>query len=180
MNLTGQIQNIAEDDIVQIWLDTYDDMFSDFDPRPYSKRMWSDDFITQIKKVIKDRSKKVGVLRILIPVKEKSEEVEIILVKRLSEFFKHRKQEVIQVRKESFLRSFYYITAGIASMLLTEYLSFIYQNKFSWHFLLQIFEPLGWFLIWTGLDIIIVTRKELHDITFFSKLADSKIEFAIY
>lgn len=180
MNFKGQIQNIAEDDIVQIWLDTYDDMFSDFDPRPYSKRMWSDDFITQIKKVIRDRVKKVIILRILLPVKEKNEKVEIILVERLSEFFKQRKQEVIKVRKESFYRSFYYITAGIASMLITEYLSFIYQNKFSWHFFLGIFEPLGWFLIWTGLDIIIVTRKELHDITFFSKIAGSKIEFAMY
>ncbi len=180
MNITGQIQNIAEEDIVQIWLDTYDDMFSDFDPRPYSKRMWSDDFITQIKKVIKDRSKKVAVLRILIPGKENREDVEKILVERLSEFFKYRKKEVLQIRKESFFKGFYYITAGVAIMFLTEYLSFSYENKFSWHFLLRIFEPLGWFLIWTGLDIIIVSRKEFHDITFFSKLADSKIEFAIY
>lgn len=180
MNFTGHIQNIAEEDIVHIWLDTYDDLFSDFDPQPYSKRTWSDDFITQLKRVIKDRTKKVGILRILVPVKEKREEVEIILVKRLSEFFKHRRKEVLKVRKESFFKGFYYITAGIFIMLLTEYLTFTFENRFSWHFLLRIFEPLGWFLIWTGLDIIIVSRKEFHDLTFFSKLADSIIEFATY
>lgn len=180
VHLTGKIQKVAEENIVQIWLDSYDDMFSDFDPRPYSKRMWSDDFIVQIRKVIKDHSKKVSVLRILLPVKEKQETVEGVLIKRLSKFFEQRGAEISQSRKETINKGILYILMGIVVMLTTEYLSYINKDNFSWHLLLRVFEPLGWFLLWMGLDIIVDSRKSIHDISFFSKLASARIEFAVY
>ena len=180
MHLTNQINRIAEENIVQIWLDSYDDMFSDFDPRPYSKRMWSDDFLIQIRKVIKDHSKRISVLRILLPAKVKQEIVDKILVKRLSVFFEDRRNAVLRNRKETVFKGILYIFLGILVMLTTEYLSYINKNNFSWHLLLRVFEPLGWFLLWMGLDIIVDSRKGIHDISFFSKLAASRIEFAVY
>ncbi|AVR45576.1 hypothetical protein C7S20_10035 [Christiangramia fulva] len=180
MHLTGQIPKVAEENIVQIWLDSYDDMFSDFDPRPYSKRMWSDDFIIQIRKVIKDHPKKISVLRILLPGKEKQEMVEKDLIKRLSNFFEARRNEVLRSRKETIYKGILYIFLGILVMLTTEYLTYINKDKFSWHLLLRVFEPLGWFLLWMGLDIIVDSRKSIHDISFFSKLAAARIEFAVY
>lgn len=65
--------------LVQMWLDSYDDIFSDFEPRPFSTRMWSDDFIFQIRKVKKEHPKKVTALRILFPEKVRKESVDKIL-----------------------------------------------------------------------------------------------------
>ena len=36
---------------ISIWLETYDDIFSDFDPKAYSERVLSDDFLVEIRKV---------------------------------------------------------------------------------------------------------------------------------
>ena len=32
---------------VSLWLDTYEDIFSDFDPRPYGQRALSEDFVAE-------------------------------------------------------------------------------------------------------------------------------------
>jgi hypothetical protein len=33
-------------EVISLWLATYDDLFSDFDPRSFTKRVLSDDFIS--------------------------------------------------------------------------------------------------------------------------------------
>ena len=40
---------------ISIWLDNYDDIFSGFDPKPYSERVLSDDFLTEVGKVCKEK-----------------------------------------------------------------------------------------------------------------------------
>src|ERR1051326_4244593 len=39
---------------ISIWLDTYDDLYSDFDSRKFSKRMVSEDFIYELKRNSKE------------------------------------------------------------------------------------------------------------------------------
>src|SRR5690349_704077 len=39
---------------LSIWLDTYDDIFSDFDPRPLNERALSDDFLSEARKMARD------------------------------------------------------------------------------------------------------------------------------
>ena len=53
---------------ISIWIDSYSDMFSDFDPRSFSERTISNDFIAQLKKVSRDTKGKVSVLKLLVPV----------------------------------------------------------------------------------------------------------------
>ncbi len=40
---------------LSIWLDIYDDIFSDFDSRPFHERALSDDFIHEAKKMAKEK-----------------------------------------------------------------------------------------------------------------------------
>ena len=42
-------QKILEMSEISLILDTYDDMFSSFDPRPYSQRALSEDFLSEAK-----------------------------------------------------------------------------------------------------------------------------------
>ena len=60
-------KRILELSEISVALDSYDDIFSDFDPRDYSKRGLSEDFINEVKKA--SRAKPTGglELKILIP-----------------------------------------------------------------------------------------------------------------
>ena len=35
---------------ISFWLDSYDDLFSDFDPRPYAQKGFSEDFLDEAKR----------------------------------------------------------------------------------------------------------------------------------
>src|SRR3989339_701864 len=60
-------QSIRHISQVSMWLDGYDDIFSDFDPRPYSQRSLSDDFLSEAKKVSSGKTGDRLELRFLIP-----------------------------------------------------------------------------------------------------------------
>lgn len=180
MNISDHNREHSRDGVVQMWLDSYDDMFSDFDPRPFPTRMWSDDFIFQIRKVIKEHPKKVTVLRILLPEKVRKESVDEMLAERLSNYFISGRSEVVLSKKKAIYKGILYILIGTSIMLVIEYIKFINKKNFSWHLLLQVLEPLSWFLIWMGLDTIVDSRKTMQDLRFFSKLANVHIEFSIY
>ena len=45
---TDERKRLLQMSEISLWLDTYDDIFSDFDPRPYSQREMSEDFLKEI------------------------------------------------------------------------------------------------------------------------------------
>ena len=52
---------------VSLWLDTYEDIFSDFDPHPFGQRALSEDFLAEAKRAVRDRRDEVPELRLLVP-----------------------------------------------------------------------------------------------------------------
>ena len=70
---------------------------------------------------------------------------------------------------------------GIILMLTASYLSFMQPERFHIHFLLVLFEPAGWFLLWAGLDHLVYSSKESKkDLNFYSKMTKSEINFSTY
>jgi len=59
------ITNLREGNISLI-LDSYDDIFSDFDPGDYSERALSDDFLSECKKAAVNKEERLE-LRFLVP-----------------------------------------------------------------------------------------------------------------
>lgn len=173
--------SFAEPTEISIWLDNYDDLFSDFDPRPYSERTLSDDFLSQTKKVAKDRTGNIVRLKLLLPEAVRSKKDETIVAKRLHIHFKNKLEQLQDERKGWIRKGLQLTAAGIAMMIAASYLSFINPEKYVIHLLLILFEPAGWFMLWTGLDHLIYysgnTRNELD---FFSRMADAEIEFVTY
>ena len=47
---------LTETKDIKIWIDEYDGIFSDFDPRPYSERNMSDDFLNECNKLFRENS----------------------------------------------------------------------------------------------------------------------------
>ncbi len=167
---------------ISLILDSYDDLFSDFDPRGYEERALSEDFLSECKRASRDKpedSKELE-LRLLVPGNKRNEQIEETIKKRLhSHFTKHhheRQAEKRKIREEGAL----WILIGtlltlIASSLLDKNKSFIINIFF------VILEPAGWFSFWTGLDRLYSSREEkIPDLIFYKKMSKSKISFFSY
>jgi len=180
----GEQQKVLQGNISLV-LDSYDAIFSDFDPRPYSERMISNDFLGECKRAVHDKEG-LDQLRLLIPSHMRKPNEEIHIKKRLKEYFrKHLLEEEKEIRsiKREGVR---WIIIGsvilILSTLLYEYKTLAYMGfKFLVDFLFVISQPAGWFTFWEGLGkIFIVTREHSPNYDFFRKMQNTEIYFFNY
>lgn len=176
--------NVREGNISLV-LDSYDDLFSDFDPRHYSERMLSDDFLSEVKRATRDKEGVVE-LRLLVPMAKRKAHEEFLIKRRLKEYFrKHLKEEektISKIKREGL--SWFFIGSFILVLS-----TFLYEYKLEvssyWGFLMDflfiITQPAGWFTLWEGLGkIFIVSREESPNYNFYKKLSEANIYFLNY
>lgn len=166
---------------ISLMLDDYNDIFSDFDPRPNLVRMLSVDFLDEIKRATRD--KKEGLeLNFLIPQHLREIKEENVIKKRLKNHFRKHyetsKQEVNSILKEGV----FFVAFGVILMFLAAYVLFTFkESTFLTTFLVVILEPAGWFLFWEGLDLVIFEpKKRSHDLVFYKKMSKARIYFNSY
>ena len=163
---------------ISLWIDEYDDIFSDFDPRSYADRNISDDFIYELKRLCRESEFYIGELRLQVPEKLRKEKEESVIVKSLQQYFKKNLLLFSQKLKTEKRKGLLMILIAVFSMTIGSYLLSIQSTHFLIHTLLVIFESSGWFLLWAGFENIISThRKELPEFEFFKKLSKSAIRF---
>ncbi|MEK6873358.1 MAG: hypothetical protein AABW91_00785 [Nanoarchaeota archaeon] len=167
---------------VSLILSSYDDIFSDFDPRNYAQRALSDDFLQECKRAVRDKTdtNEGFDLRLLVPKYKRNINDEIKIKIRLkNHFLKHyleKKNEIKNMRIEGMI----WFVVGIVFSLMA---AFIYQLRegFIFHLLFVILEPAGWFTVWSGLDkIFINSRDRLPDVKFDKKMHSANIMFIDY
>jgi hypothetical protein len=161
---------------IPLVLESYNDLFSDFDPRPYSQRALSKDFIEECQKASED--KKNGIeLKLLINKKERNNKEEDLIKKRInSHFSKHFLEKKKELLKMRFVGSIWFLV-GCFLIVLTTFLDL--QNQFFLvKVLIAIAHPGGWFFLWEGLGKIIIHSKEKKgDQVFYKKMNRAKISF---
>ena len=54
------IERHAKNGNISLILESYTDIFSDFDPRPYDQRTLSDDFLLECKKAVRRKNKTIS------------------------------------------------------------------------------------------------------------------------
>jgi hypothetical protein len=164
-------------------LDTYDDIFSDFDPRPYKERVISDDFLSEAKKETLEHESGRVLLQLMIPQAVRNESNERLIIERLRAF---HKSEAIRYDKEiskTRLRGVFLIIGGAILNVIAALLSRYAQghDNFMMSLLVVIMEPAGWFTVWSGFDQVffsINTKKPDRD--FHARMSASKITFLPY
>lgn len=166
---------------ISLIIDSYDDIFSDFDPRPFNERTLSDDFLVECKKAVRDRKEpEFGFeLRILTPNNIRSINDELKIRKRIKNYFQKRlnekEKETYGLRNEGII----WFIFGVIFILIATYIGTF--NQFIFRFLFVIFEPAGWFTIWSGLDkIFIETKEKKPEIEFYRKMNNLQIIFTSY
>jgi hypothetical protein len=175
-------KRILELSEISVALDSYDDIFSDFDPRDYSKRGLSEDFINEVKKA--SRAKPTGglELKILIPENLRNKSHEHVIKDRLKHYFSHHHTLFEKETRSTITRGFYFIILGLILMMIATVIKFTYgQSNLTMDFFIILLEPGGWFLFWEGLNILLLeSRKMKPELEFHKKLASSEIEFVTY
>jgi len=66
-------------------------------------------------------------------------------------------------------------------MFLATYISFLQLSDFASKLVLALFEPGGWFLLWTGMELMILNSwSKMTDKVFFDRFANIHVEFSSY
>lgn len=178
MSASAESRTEASTHGITIWLDSYDDIFSDFDSRGYSDRVFSDDFLNELRKLSREDDGQIESFHFLLPANVRKEETEKIISRRLHGFFKKNYEraglDVKQTRRKGILFS----ALGLVLLLLAGFISFHRPAQIGLHLLMVTCEPAGWFLIWMGYDLFMngVARKKT-DLSFYTKILRSGIRF---
>lgn len=165
---------------ISLLLNSYNDIFSDFDPRNYSVRSLSDDFLNEAKRATLDKSLRSIELKFLVPHNKRSLHEEEVIKKRLKEYFKRHHTLVYEEIKAMVQQGLLFTIFGILLMFLGVFVSFKETTMLT-KFLIILLEPGGWFFFWEGLDQVIFEPKtKKHELDFYKKMSNSKINFLSY
>src|SRR3954469_17704523 len=74
---------------ISIWIDKYDDVFSDFDSRPFAERSLSDDFLREVQKMTSRKTNGNMRLKFHVLDGQRSAESEAIIIDNLNAHFRN-------------------------------------------------------------------------------------------
>jgi hypothetical protein len=171
--------HFKDDKEIPLILNSYDDIFSDLDPRDYLKRALSGDFLLECKKASSDKKNKISI-KLFIPKDKRDLEKEKKIKKRLKDHFdKHFNEKKKELKKLNRVGLSWFFL-GCFLIILTSIQDFS-KGSFIIKVLINISHPAGWFFLWEGMGKILLTSKERKsDFIFYKKMIESNVEFFDY
>lgn len=177
--MADQVQRIKDLKEIAIVIDSWDDIFSDFDPRPLNERILSEDFIVELRRRYRETRRGDFVVTICAPKALKDDKSENMVIQRLKKHFRHRflqrQKEIIRLR----IKGGIFVVFGIfclAFLMLVTY--FKIYLRLTIEILSIIFMPLGWFGIWEGFSKIVDTSPAfIQEEILFDKLSKAVYRF---
>ena len=168
------------DNEINLGLDSYDDIFSDFDPRPYKKKALSVDFLSEAKRASRDLAEVK--LKLFIPTDKRNLKEEGLIKKRLNEHFKKHHGLLEKEKRQIIKHGLLYAGVGIILMIFATFILLSeLDNTFLITFLIVILEPAGWFLFWEGsYQTIFESKMKETDYMFYKKMTKCDISFVHY
>ncbi len=164
---------------VKLWLDSYDDIYSDFDSRQYHKRRISEDYLDELRNELKISEKFDGNIILLLPKSKRAEASEIIIAKGLSAYFIkqyefHKNKCAVKLKNGILL-----FISGFFIMLFNTWFSFHFSQSFAVNFLRILLEPAGWFLLWAAFDFLYYDFTKLKaERNIYKQISSAQILFA--
>ncbi|HVY01975.1 MAG TPA: hypothetical protein VHA12_04395 [Candidatus Nanoarchaeia archaeon] len=176
----GEIKEIVNQAEVSLILDTYNDIFSSFDPRPYNERSLSEDLLSEAKRAVRDKGEGIE-LRFIIPKAQRSIAHETLIKQRLKDHFrKHHymvQRELTAYKKQAVTL----IAVGTIIGFIAVWLSITNIYEILKHAVEIILSPASWFTIWTGFEhLTFPPKKETQEEQFYRKMIDAHISFTGY
>lgn len=141
---------------IAIVIDSWDDVFSDFDPRPLSQRTLSEDFIEEMKRRYRETRTGEFSITIYLPDGLRNANSEKMVRQRLKKHFHHQALLEQKYLTQARLRGALYMVMGVCSLGVLTLL--IYSKTLSelhTDLIGIILMPIGWFGIWEGFSKLV-------------------------
>ncbi len=163
---------------VDIWMDGYNDIFSDFDPAPFSKRAISADFVEEVMRRTSEEHDEEIELRMSVPQAMRSAKAENIIKKRLKDYFTMKKHKYDELVKNEKRKGKIYFLGGFLLLSSFILLDLFLVSNVVVKLLAAIMAPLGWFGVWEGTSHMLEGPEQFSKKKdFYTKLAKAKFEF---
>ena len=163
---------------INVSLTSYDYLFSDFDPRDYSERTLSEDFIEECRSAVKEKKERIELI-FLCPKNKRNFKEEVKIKRRIKEYFISNFKEENEAKRKIRLEGFFWFLMGTIVMVLATLLAG--KTNFFLKFLEIMAIPASWFLFWEGLNKVLITSRErLPQYNFYKKMSEASIIFADY
>ena len=162
---------------VDFWLDGYNDIFSDFDPSPYSKRTISEDFISEVNRRFPELKENFEI-RISVPGQLRSAKSESVVKRRLKEQFSRMEKRAEEKINKSRRRGAIYFAGGFTVLSVLLLLEGSAEELLPVKMLGLVLAPLGWFGVWEGTrNIIEGPEEQIKKRKLYRALSEAKYEF---
>ncbi len=174
------VANFKEGNISLI-IDSYDDIFSSFDPRHSSQRALSDDFLQEATRASRDQEGNFE-LKLLVPKAKRNLKEELLIKRRLKNHFFRHYHIARKETKKIIYQGLFFVGLGIILMFIATLIMLKESMKDTfWSLIVYILQPAVWFLFWEGLGLIIFeSKKTKPELDFNEKMARASITFASY
>lgn len=163
---------------LKLWLDCYDDIYSDFDSRHYLKRRISEDFLHELHTELKYKESHASDMILLLPAEERDEAAEKIIAASLRDFFVNQFRLLHDKCRKKRNKGLLLLISGSGIMLFNAWLSYAYEKSFTAIGLKVLLEPGSWFLLWAAMDFLFYDFTRLKkEYTFYGELSEMHIHF---
>ena len=174
-----EVSALMNEPEISIWIDKYDDVFSEFDSRPFSERALSDDFLREVRKMTSEKPTSDIRLKFHVLSDQRDGDSENIILNNLNKHFHHIADELKNERKEAMRKGYMLLGLGSALILFLFCITTMPVKAAYLSGLNLMLEPVGWFMTWTGLDHVFqISKKSKSALDFNSKMALAKITFS--
>lgn len=163
---------------ITVKLESYESIFSDFDPRPFAVRALSDDFLIAIKQAVREADTSNVHVTLFIPRSPNDKEHEKTILERIKSHF-HKHHTILEkARGQSIKQGILLMIVGMAAMIGATFLASRETQSFLLSFPRVLLEPTGWFVIWFGLDkIFSLSKEERENLNFYKQMAKAQLSF---
>lgn len=161
---------------VVIALDSYDDLFSDFDIRGYAERALSRDFIDELRVRLRKYWVEPNLsLVFLLPAVSRNKADEPLIIARIQRFFGERRSHYRRVVRQSRLKSLLFVVIGLALFIAANWVVDFFAGL---PLLRDFFLIPSWFFVWSGLDLMFQNRDEVaKKKRYYAALSDAALRF---
>ena len=176
-----ETQKFLNEPEISIWIDKYDDVFSDFDSRPFADRALSDDFLRELRKMASGKTSGAIELKFNLLDDQRNSESEAIIINNLNTHFRHIADALKSEQRQTLHKGYTLLGLGFGLMIFLVYLTTISAKGAYLNGIYLMLEPVGWFMTWTGLDHVFQnSRKANSALDFNSRMAYAQITFSSF
>lgn len=166
---------------LSLWLDSYNDIYSDFDARTLLKRRISEDFIHELELAYHRREENTNSLALQVPASLRIETDEKLITERVSNYFNREYENSARILKSNSSKNLVFLGVSIIIMVINVILTLRPSESGrlnAWRILL---EPAGWFFFWNSLEYFFYDRSiDSTRTKFWNTVAGWKILFKSY